>query len=357
MHSPLRFIPAIARKGPPLHLTLFVTRHCNARCAFCFYSGAGADAPELTLEEYAAISRSIGPLLWLALSGGEVYLRSDLVEICRTFHEGNSPTVILLPTNGLMPERIAAMTEEVLRACPLSTVAVKLSVDALGEAHDRMRGVDGAYGKTMETHKLLVPLLGRYRNFELGVNTVYCRENQGAMDEVIDRVHEMEGIRTHTVSLARGDARDPGTLSVDLAGYEAAIGRLARELRTGQQPTYAFRGARVKAGQDVIQRGLIHKTARTGRRQLECYAGRLNLVATESGELYPCESFRPEHRLGSLREHGMDAMEVLRTEEARRVVERIGRECFCTHECYMMTNILFNPRFYPALIRECARIL
>jgi radical SAM protein with 4Fe4S-binding SPASM domain len=313
--------------------------------------------PELTLEEYAALSASIGPLLWLALSGGEVYLRDDLVEICRTFYKGNAPSIILLPTNGLMPERIARMTEEVLRACPRSAVAVKLSVDAVGDAHDRMRGVEGAFAKTMETHGLLVPLLGRYRNFELGVNTVYCRENQGAMDEVIDRVHAMGGIRTHTVSLARGDARDPETLDVDLAGYEAAMGRLARELRAGKQPTYTFRGARIKAAQDVVQRGLIHETARTGARQLECYAGRLNLVATETGELYPCESFRPEHRLGSLREHGMDAMEVLRAEEAIRVVEKIGRECHCTHECYMMTNILFNPRFYPALLRECVRIL
>ena len=30
----------------------------------------------------------------------------------------------------------------------------------------------------------------------------------------------------------------------------------------------------------------------------------------------------------------------------------MNKNCYCTHECYFMTNILFNPRLYPALARE-----
>lgn len=30
--------------------------------------------------------------------------------------------------------------------------------------------------------------------------------------------------------------------------------------------------------------------------------------------------------------------------------------CHCTHECYFIMNILFNPRLYPALFREYARL-
>jgi hypothetical protein len=29
-----------------------------------------------------------------------------------------------------------------------------------------------------------------------------------------------------------------------------------------------------------------------------------------------------------------------------------NNECYCTHECYFMTNILFNLHMYPALMRE-----
>jgi hypothetical protein len=39
--------------------------------------------------------------------------------------------------------------------------------------------------------------------------------------------------------------------------------------------------------------------------------------------------------------------------KARGVIASIadGR-CHCTHECYFMTNILFNPRLYPSLMKE-----
>ncbi|MDH5513163.1 MAG: hypothetical protein OEY27_08130, partial [Gammaproteobacteria bacterium] len=43
----------------------------------------------------------------------------------------------------------------------------------------------------------------------------------------------------------------------------------------------------------------------------------------------------------------------LRGGAARTVLETIrDGECHCTHECYFITNILFNPRLYPALLRE-----
>ncbi|MBI5379918.1 MAG: radical SAM protein, partial [Nitrospirae bacterium] len=32
------------------------------------------------------------------------------------------------------------------------------------------------------------------------------------------------------------------------------------------------------------------------------------------------------------------------------------RRCWCTHECYQITNIFFNPRRYPALLREYLQI-
>ena len=46
---------------------------------------------------------SLGQLLWLAFSGGETFLRDDLVEIADVFYKNNRPAIILLPTNGLLP--------------------------------------------------------------------------------------------------------------------------------------------------------------------------------------------------------------------------------------------------------------
>ena len=50
-------------------------------------------------------------------------------------------------------------------------------------------------------------------------------------------------------------------------------------------------------------------------------------------------------------------MQALRGAGARSMLARIASGlCHCTHECYFMTNILFNARQYPALAREYLRL-
>lgn len=359
MHSPLRHLDALFWKRRPIQLTCFVTRRCNARCPYCFYleseTAADETAEELTLDEIRRVARSLGSLLWLALSGGEIFLRRDLPEICQAFYAANRPAIILLPTNGSLPELIAAQTERILAECPHSVVALKLSLDGVGEDHDRLRDTPRSFERTLETHARLLPLLARHPNFELGVNTVFCSENQDAMDAIIDYVATLPGVGTHTISLVRGDLKRPGYKTVDLDKYARATARLAAGMRRDNTARYRFRGARLKAAQDVLQRRLIRRTVETKSRQIPCYAGRANLVLGETGEVYPCETLTESW--GNVRAHGHDLGRVLRTARARQGSEAIrAGGCHCSHECYFMTNILLNPRLYPALAREWMRL-
>lgn len=356
MHSPLRFIPHIFRKSSPIHLTLFLTSRCNARCGFCFAHGRKtAQSDELTLDEITRLSASMGSLLWLAFSGGEPYLRDDLAGIAEVLYRQNRPSIILLPTNGLLPAMIREKTEAILRACPESVIAVKLSVDGIGERHDALRGVAGAFSRVIETYGALEPLLREFRNFELGVNTVFCAENQDSMDEINNYVaRAMPRIRTHTISLVRG-AEAAGR--IDPARYLMAVESLERSLKEGSSPIYGFRGASIKASQDIIQRRMIHRTITEGRAIMPCHAGRLNVTVMEDGETFPCESFTARMSMGNVRDHVCDLGALLGTERAKDVIGEIKQGgCFCTHECYMMTNILFNPGFYPRLLAGALRI-
>lgn len=355
MYSSLRHLAAIAWKRRPIQLTFFLTRRCNARCPFCFYLRGADPAPaageELDLDEIERLARSLGSLLWLAFSGGEVYLREDLVEISRVFYARNRPAIMLLPTNGLLPELIRERTERILAECPRSVVALKLSLDGIGAEHDALRATPGGFERVMQTYRLLAPLLERHANFELGINTVFCAQNQDRMDEVVDFVAGLPGPPAHTISLVRGRLREPGYLQVDMRKYARAAARLAERLRAGSAARYRFHGARIKAAQDNLQREFICRTFAAGARQIACYAGRLNLVLGETGEVYPCET-RSES-FGNVRAHGYDLRSVVRTAAARATLGSIARgECRCTHECYFITNILFNPRCYPALAKE-----
>jgi MoaA/NifB/PqqE/SkfB family radical SAM enzyme len=128
-YSPFRHLNSIVWKNRPIQLTFFLTRRCNARCPFCFYVSHGdqknQDNDELSVAEIQKISENLGTLLWLAFSGGEIFLRLDLVEITRIFYENNRPAIILLPTNGLLTETIYERVEAILNDCPKSTVVVK----------------------------------------------------------------------------------------------------------------------------------------------------------------------------------------------------------------------------------------
>ncbi len=358
-YSPFSHAGSIVWKRRPIHLTFFVTRNCNSRCPFCFYlktpDGMSSRSPELSIDEISRISRSFGDLLWLAFSGGEIFLRKDLPEISRIFYKNNRPAIMLFPTNGLLPELIRDNTVRILEECPKSVIAVKLSLDGIGEEHDRLRNTPGSFDKTMETYRLLEGLLDSFPHFELGVNTVFCSENQDRMDNIIDFVKGLKNIKTHTISLIRGNLSDAEFKNVDGEKYHRAVGRLQENLRNKTASVYRFRGARIKAAQDILQRSMIHRTMNEKRRLIPCYAGRLNVVLTESGEVFPCEILTAS--LGNIRDHDYDITKVLSCGKARSAVRSIKKNgCYCTHECYFMTNILFNPRLYPSLFGEYLRL-
>lgn len=357
-YSAFRHINSVFLKKRPLHLTFFVTRRCNARCPFCFYlsSKKEENSHELTTAEIEKISSSIDRLLWLAFSGGEIFLRDDIVEIAKIFYKKNKPVIILFPTNGLLTGVIKEKTEEILKVCDKSTVVIKLSLEGTEALHDSIRG-KGSFKKTMDTYHALGGLLDKYPNFELGINTVFLSLNQDSMDELIGFVNGLDKIKTHTVSMIRGDVSDKNLKKIDTLKYFDTIKKIESNLKNRTTGIYRFKGSRLKAAQDILQRRFIHKTIVRNRKLIPCYAGRLNIVLTETGDLYPCENFTSFMRMGNARNYEYDIKKILLTEKAKKIIRSIkDNGCYCTHECYFMTNILFNPRMYPALLKEYVQI-
>jgi radical SAM protein with 4Fe4S-binding SPASM domain len=203
----------------------------------------------------------------------------------------------------------------------------------------------------METYEKLSPLLDKYQNFELGINTVFCSANQNKMGDIIDFAKSLENIKTHTLSMIRGKLADSSYKDIDLELYRCATKKMEDDLTEGRANIYRFAGAKLKAAQDVLQRRLIYETVQKKRRLIPCYAGTLNIVLTENGDVYPCEL--STRRMGNIRDYNYDVQQLLNSKEARAVADEIKKgKCYCSHECYFMTNILFNPKMYPKLLKE-----
>ncbi len=365
MHAPSWHLRSVLSGERPIHLTFFATSRRNARCGFCFYAesdapprrGAGpgpADrareerdgAPELSADEVRRLAPSLGRLLWVLFSGGEPFLRADLADLAAAFHDANRPSFLTLPTNGFLPDAVASATEEILDRCAGSVVVVKLSLDGVGAAHDALRGVPGDFARWVRTYERLARLAERRPALELGVNTVFCAENQERIGEIVEFVGELDAIRSHTLTMIRGE----GASRVSLARYREAVRLLEARARR-----HRFRGAGLKLAQDRLQRRLVERTLAERRRIVPCHAGRLDLVLTERGELHPCEG-RWDLSLGNVRDAGYDAGRLLRSERARRVLGEVARGgCHCTNECNLMMDVLFDPRLWPRLAGEWLR--
>lgn len=355
MHAALRHVPALLVRARPAHLTFFVTRRCNAACPFCFY-GEERDrrggAPELSIEEIRRVAGSMGRVPWVLFSGGEPFLRDDLAAIGQAFHDASRAAFLTCPTNGLLPEVIAETTAELLRRCPRSVVVVKLSLDGVGADHDAIRRSPGGFEKVLRSCERLVSLARSQPRLEVGVNTVVSRENERRMDGIVDFVAGLEGVRSHTLTMARGDGNPGAFADVDLERYRRAAAR--RDERWSRRH-HRFAGAGLKAAQDRVQHRLVRATRLDGRGQVACQAGRRAIVLSETGEVYACEGRRRDP-LGNVRAAGYDVGAVLRSAAARRAVEEIrAGACHCAHECNLLVNLLFCPRSYPRLLREWAR--
>jgi MoaA/NifB/PqqE/SkfB family radical SAM enzyme len=143
----------------PRHGTLLLTWACNSRCLSCKIWEIYKDNPrgireELSLEDYARLVAD--PLFKnitnLGLAGGEPLMRPDLVEIMRLVPQ---TVQLFLATNALTLGRLKQVLPEFKRR---GNVVVQISIDGIGELHDRVRGVPGNYDRCLQVMNWLVEM-------------------------------------------------------------------------------------------------------------------------------------------------------------------------------------------------------
>lgn len=156
----------------PLLIFWETTKACDLSCIQCRASAIKDPQPgELDPEESLNFVRSLKdfgrPYPVLILSGGDVMKKSNLKEIARELHsEGIRYSI--------SPSATDLVTEEKMRYLRDNGMAsVSLSLDGSEpETHDRIRGVDGAFQKTMDIIDLLTRL-----GIKVQINTTVMREN------------------------------------------------------------------------------------------------------------------------------------------------------------------------------------
>ena len=200
MGQVIREIPTVARDLYENHVTkhfkviaptvlhVNVNLRCNTTCAMCSIWELKSNHA-LTPEQFDRIFTDpvYARIEYLILAGGEPTLRKDLPEILEVMHK-HMPRLkkLMIPSNVINRVSVQRQYPRLARYCANHQIRLTLgvSLDGIGETHDKIRGVKGAFEKVLATIDYMKTLQGRIP-FNMSIDPTIFSMN----------VHEMQKLK------------------------------------------------------------------------------------------------------------------------------------------------------------------
>jgi MoaA/NifB/PqqE/SkfB family radical SAM enzyme len=331
----------------------FVTSRCNAKCETCFYHEELNRPGDLTFEEIERVSGTMPAITDLWLSGGEPTLRHDASEIIQLFVTNNGVRRVIIPTNGLLKSRTCELVERALSDNPALHLYLNVALDGYGETHDRVRGVPGNWGRTLDCIRALYPLKERFaERFRLNVNTVVCAENYAEVELLSEYLWEHFQLDGHYFNIIRGETKAGDSIKQVpdeiLPGLYARAAALTK--RYGER-MFADDTAAARLVKSVAYVGAITTHYRTQRANFlkpeawpfPCTAGETAAVIDYNGDVRACEL---REKFASLRDYDCDFQKLWDDRARAAELSEIdgGRACWCTHVCFIHDSMRHSRR-------------
>ncbi len=324
---------AVPSAPSPPFLILFINSICNMKCEHCFYWRQLNQKDDLSFEELEKLSKELGRIENLNLSGGEPFIRPDFGRVCRQFIRQNGVKEIYVPTNGYFREQTIKQIRETLKEASLKLFAVEISLDGMPEFHDTFRVTKNAFSKAMETYDALAELQQEDSRLQIHSISVATATNTDEIKRLTTYLYQRcPQMSHHNLAIIRGDRKNPTLGGPALVEYEALYEYVRRLWSPREKGRY---GGMVEP---MLQWAKV-ETARKQTQVVPCRAGVLSAVIHANGDVGVCEQHQP---LGNLRERSF--REIWYSDEAERLRKSIrAKECYCTNEVFMWPSITYQP--------------
>ncbi len=172
----------------PAGIVYETTMRCNLKCEFCYVGELlnieGEWRQELTLD---ALRRAFPEHdgLQVSLTGGEVFVRKDILEVLDLFRAKGYRCGYLTTNGTIIDEQRAAALASLAAAGFLTHVTV--SIDGPAGLHDRARGVAGTFTRAAAgLRRLQAAARDRGAPLRVSINATVARESLAALDGMVD---------------------------------------------------------------------------------------------------------------------------------------------------------------------------
>jgi MoaA/NifB/PqqE/SkfB family radical SAM enzyme len=177
----------------PVGLVYEATMRCNLHCEFCYVGDLlnveGEWRHELPLETLRQAFPDDEGLL-VSLTGGEIFMRKDILDVMRVFREKGYVCGYLTTNGTIINDERADALAALAEAGFLRHISV--SIDGPGALHDAARGVAGTFERTAAGLRRLQAAASRRRApLRVSINTTVARETLEALDRMVDVAGEL----------------------------------------------------------------------------------------------------------------------------------------------------------------------
>lgn len=312
------------RLEKPYKLTFAITYRCQSRCVTC---GIWKMKPEgeLDIKEIEEFARKNPYFRWIEITGGEPFLRADIVEIVRAFSRNCKGLYVLtMPTNSLCNKEMALSKIEEMLSMGIPKLSITVSLDGYKEMHDRIRGVPGNFDKAIEMFKGLEALKKKHRNLYFVFGYTLSKQNQNAFwrtfNEVKARIPNLRVNNFH-INIAQVSESYYKNGESNIAADRMVAADVVMEVLKRRK---AEAGA-IPVMEDIFLNRLVDYLV-DGKQPVKSKSLDASLFMDSFGDVYP--SIMWGRKIGSIRESGYYLDKIWNSEaagEVRRLIDE-GKE-------------------------------
>ncbi len=309
----------------PSEAIIAVTLNCNSRCLMCDI-WKKRSKNEVKPSFYKKLPSSLKEI---NLSGGEPFLRKDLVEIIRTIKKACPQARLVISTNGFLTKVIKEVMPLIIKID--SRVAVRVSLDGQEKVHDQIRGVKGGYRKALESLNFLK---GQVK--DLGVGFTLMRQNQNQLLKVFAfcQKHKLDFSLSSVASSAIFFGKDKNKLSFfNEKKLKPIFNSLIKDQYGSLKPKDWLRA--------WFNQGLLDFLL-TNKRKLKCGAGTDFFYLDAYGRVYACH-LKP-WLMGDLNKNSFEQIYASAQAKKRR---RMAQQC---QDCWLVCSVR------PAIRKEWVKV-